>query len=84
MNISLELDVVGVSKIHPFLYFQMHHIITIRISRLPARFICLRIDFNTVWMLCTLGEVTPIRTQHLLAKLHLKNRCDNVSSLWMI
>lgn len=72
------------SKIHPFLQFQMHHIITNRIFKLPDRFMCPRIDFNTVWLLCARDGMTPIMPRHLLAKLHLKKRWDNISSLRML
>jgi hypothetical protein len=67
---------VGASflNIQPFLHFHMHQAYSMIISIAESCLSCLLSLITAFWGQITLSGLRPIDSQHLVAKLHLKNR----------
>lgn len=72
------------SKIQLFRHFHMHHIMVMIISIDQDLYISVVILATAQWGLDVLGGVTSTICQHLRAKLHLKKRWDQISSLCLM
>lgn len=72
----LNLSTVGTSfsNIQSFLHFQMLHTDNMIISRAQLCRSCLVSLVTALWGQDTLGGMRPMDSQHLVAKLHLRNR----------
>ena len=85
-NIALHSGTEGgISlKIQLFLHLQMHHVMMIIASSLQGTCKRLLILNRVCRRSVAHGGRRPKRSQHLLAKLHLKKRWIDVSSIWRI